>query len=235
MSNLTLPIHAVVLVFGIAAVLFSFLYIEEYRKRQELLRKFSQATTQQASQKSLSILHKAYRKAQEILGTAELEGIKTVADSRLNTRKMEDEYKKQLQELSRNLDQSLTQKANLSQEEFGKYLEALKAKSEQVELLSQDFTKQKVNEFFEKFETSLSSFLTSTEQKSVMAIELELKAARQLIDTYKTQQLALIDENIIAMLEKTLSLVLTKKLSLKEHLDLVYEAMEQAKAEKFIV
>ncbi len=43
------------------------------------------------------------------------------------------------------------------------------------------------------------------------------------------------DENIIAMMEQTLSIVLAKKLSLKDQLDLVYEALEKAKVEKFVV
>jgi hypothetical protein len=44
-----------------------------------------------------------------------------------------------------------------------------------------------------------------------------------------------IDENIMAMLEKTLSLVLAKNLDLKDQMDLVYESLEKAKAEKFVV
>lgn len=233
--DLTLPVHAVIVIFGLAAVLFAFLYLEEYRKHQELVRKLpTEAMERRAQARSWNLLHRAYRKAQAILGKAELDSIKTVAESRVSTKKIEAEYEAKLAGLTASLEKSLTTETDQAQSEFSKYLETLKTKSEEVQLLSQEFTKQKVNEFFEKFEANLSSFLTSTEQKSVMAIELELKAARQLIDTYKTQQLVLVDENIIAMLEKTLSLVLTKKLSLKEHLDLVYEALEKAKAEKFI-
>ncbi len=95
--------------------------------------------------------------------------------------------------------------------------------------------KDRVNMLFEQFEQNLSSFLTETQTHSTEAITLEIQAARNLIETYKKQQLTAVDENIIAMLERTLSLVLTKKLSLKEHTDLVYESLEKAKAEKFII
>jgi len=91
-----------------------------------------------------------------------------------------------------------------------------------------------VNEVFERFEQNLSGFLTTTEQKSITAIELELKAAKGLIETYKAQQMALVDENIVSILERTLSLILAKKMSLKDNMDLVYEALEKAKQEKFI-
>jgi len=81
----------------------------------------------------------------------------------------------------------------------------------------------------------LSDFMVQTAQQTTSSIELELKSTRQLIDTYKSEQLKLIDENIVAMMEKTLSIVLAKKLSLKDQLELVYEALEKAKVEKFVV
>ena len=77
--------------------------------------------------------------------------------------------------------------------------------------------------------------MVQTESKTATSIELELKASRELIETYKTQQLKLIDENIVAMIEQTINIVLGKKLSLKDQLDLIYEALEKAKIEKFIV
>src|SRR3989344_5797415 len=94
---------------------------------------------------------------------------------------------------------------------------------------------QRINQLFEKIETRVSDFLVQTEQKSLSSIELELKAAREMIDSYKNQKFKLIDENIVAMMEQTLSIVLAKKLALKDQLDLIYEALEKAKAEKFIV
>ena len=94
---------------------------------------------------------------------------------------------------------------------------------------------QKTQTVFERFEQNLSDFLIQTQQKSTYTIDLEMQAARNLIDTYKRQQLNLIDEHIIAVLERTLSLVLAKKLSLEDQVDLVNEALEKAKAEKFII
>ncbi len=90
-------------------------------------------------------------------------------------------------------------------------------------------------ELFEKFEENLSNYLTQTQTQSTRAIELELKAARSLIDNYKSSQLRVVDENIIAILEKTLSIILSKKLTLADQMDLVYKALEKAKAEKFFV
>ena len=93
----------------------------------------------------------------------------------------------------------------------------------------------KMTQLFENFETRITNFLVQAESASTRSIELELQSARQLIETYKNEQLALIDENIVAMMEQTLSSVLGKKLSLKDQLDLVYESLEKAKVDKFII
>lgn len=189
----------------------------------------------QAQQKGFEHLRRAYQKAQEILGKAELEGIKVVADTKVTTRKLEQKYQAETEEVVGELEKSFSEGLNRSSKEFIIYLDSLKKTSEKAQADTQAYMQSRVNQILDKFETNLADFLTQTEQKSISAIELELKGARNLIDTYKTQQLTLIDENIIAMLERTLSLVITKKLTLKDQVDLVYEALERAKVEKFIV
>lgn len=118
---------------------------------------------------------------------------------------------------------------------FTKYLEDLKLNSKNSEVANMKGASERVNQLFENFETKLADFLLQSEQKMMLAVDLELRSARQLIDTYKVQQMNLIDENIVAMLEKTLSLVLAKNLNLKDQMDLVYESLEKAKVEKFIL
>lgn len=118
---------------------------------------------------------------------------------------------------------------------FEQNLKLIQQQSIDTQTESQNTIKERINEYLLNFEQSLSAFLTNSQQQSSQAINLELKSAHSLIDSYKQQQLQLIDENIIAVLEKTLSLVLRKRLSLKEHMDLVFESLERAKIEKFFV
>lgn len=223
MPNLALLQSLTIIILIALVVIAAILYWKEHKKRRQIQDQMVSSSLGDARKKSYNILHKAMQKAQSIIGKAELEGVEVVASSKINTRKFEEKYETEF-----------SKQVSKAQDEFIRYLQDLRTQGQQAELLSQEFTKQKVNEIFEKFEQNLASFLTQTEQKSVSAIDLELKATRQLIDTYKTQQLALIDENVIAMLEKTLSLVLVNKITLKDEVDLVYEALEKAKAEKFI-
>ncbi len=93
----------------------------------------------------------------------------------------------------------------------------------------EDEMQSKVTELLLNFEQKLTDFFASAEQKSLDAINLEIKSARALIDTYKSEQLKIVDENVVAVLEQTLNLVLQQKLSLRDQLDLVFQALEKSK------
>lgn len=206
------------------------LYIRERRRRKKLQSE-SDKFLQEIREKGWETLNQSIKKSQAILGQAELEGVKVIADSKIQTSQMEDEYSRKLSET---LDQS-RHNINTAQTQLLQFMQSLQQKSAELHEANQKAAETRINELLGKVETRLSDFLMQTEQKTTSSIELELRSIRQLIETYKNQQLALIDENIIAMMEQTLSLVLAKKMTLNDQLDLVYEALEKAKVEKFIV
>ena len=195
-----------------------------YLKSRRVLSQMEQVSLENASTQGLDLLKASLKKAENIVATSELEAIKVGATAHQDLAKFETEYKAAIDQTVKGLTG-----------QFTSYLQSLELASQQAQGQSQAFMQGKVNEVFEKFETQLSDLLNKTQAKSFESIELELKSTRSLIDSYKTQQLTLIDENIIAMLERTLSLVLAKKLTLRDQIDLVYESLEKAKAEKFIV
>lgn len=127
------------------------------------------------------------------------------------------------------------QKITTAEQNYEQFLQNLNLVSQKTQIQSIEGAKVKVDKLFEDFEVKLADFLLQSEQKMMLAVDLELRSARQLIDTYKVQQMNVIDENIMAMLEKTLSLVLAKNLDLKDQMDFVYQSLEKAKAEKFVV
>lgn len=239
------------------------LFLREYLMRKKL-EKGDPASNEEILQKSYQTLHDAIKKSQAILSLAELDSVKTVADTKFYTGKFTKEYEAKLtqavsdseKETVTLLNQIKTQ-VEASQKQFDAYLNDLKAKTDQqtnqvqntyqqfltelknsiqkTEMDTLEVAKQRTNALFEQFEEKMSDFLIQSEQKVMASFDVEMRSARQLIDTYKVQQLSIIDENLIAILEKTLSLVLAKNISLKDQMDLVYESLEKAKAEKFIV
>ncbi len=195
------------------------MYFDQYLQRRnyfEEQKKVFQETKQKSSQ-----LLQAVEEAQASLLTQD----------NFVTKQLINQYSNQLSELIKNSGSSIS----AAQEQLIHFMEDLQKRSSDFEEASRVSTEKRISQLFERLEAKLSDFLIQTEQKTATSIELELKSVRQLIETYKNAQLKLIDENIIAMMEQTLSIILTKKLSLKDQLDLVYEALEKAKVEKFIV
>lgn len=138
-------------------------------------------------------------------------------------------------QLEQNVQEAMKQNSTTLMQRFNQNLQIIQDQTVQAEQQSEAILKGKVNEMLLDFEQRLSAFLASSEQKSLDAINLEVKSARELIETYKKQQLSLVDENIIAVLERTLALVLRRHLKLDEQMDLVFESLEKAKEEKFFV
>lgn len=212
-----LPI--VTILTGVIATLSAFLYLREY-----LLRKKEHTELQ-----SISLQTK--QKSIQLLNAAQMAETHVIEEGNYVTQKFISEFKLKLQNLIQSSEKSIIS----SQDQLIQFMANLQKRSAEFEEASKVATEQRINTLFERLEEKLSQFLIETEQKTTSSIELELKATRELIETYKAQQLKLIDENIIAMMEQTLNIVLTKKLTLKDQLDLVYEALEKAKTEKFVV
>lgn len=231
-------IISILAVIATASIFFNLYLITAKKGREAVVEKL----VEENKAKGYNILNQAVKKAQAIMGVAEIEGIKITEESRHSTDKFLEEYNKSLKDsLTRSqqvLAQATTQATQTTEEstkQFNQFLSELRSRSDTAEFTAAETVRQRINQLFENFETRLSDFLVQTEQKSMTAIELELRSARRLIETYKSEQLRVVDENIIAMLEQTLNLVLAKKLSLQDQMDLVYESLERAKIEKFII
>lgn len=187
-------------------------------------------------------IDEAISKAQEILEETEQKQSKILEQTQHQAEEfethLEEDFAKNASSVKTLFESEIkdfSDKISQAEASYLKYLDDLKKASLAVQEKSLETVKQQVGELFLRFEQNLSDFLAQTEQKSTQSIELEIQATRHLIDSYKTQQLKVIDENIIAMLERTLTLVLTKKLNVTDQTELIYESLEQAKAEKFIV
>ena len=199
--------------------LISLLYIREYHLRK------------QADKKKAEIVQETQIKSAELLTAAQIVDTKILSDSFNLSKDIQQQFKTELNGVV-NSSSVVVQNA---QKDLANFLTQLKGVAQQSQFASERAVEAKVADLFEKLEQRLSDFLMKTEASTTSSIELELKSAKQLIEGYKTQQLALIDENILAMMEQTLDIVLAKKLSLKDQLDLIYEALEKAKVEKFLV
>ncbi len=248
-------------VFGLIAAVATLAYIREYYLRKK---RDKQALAGEEDKEKYGTIAELSEKSHQLTQQAEADTQKLLNDAKLFTAKQTQDFGSQLNQLLQyeekqtdqavkavdsafaskeaefekflhHLTEVLDNKTDASLKDFAQFLENLRQDSQKSQAANWEGAKMRVNELFENFETKLADFLLQTEQKMMLSVDLELKSARQLIDTYKVQQMNIIDENIVAMLEKTLSLVLGKNLNLRDQVDLVYESMERAKTESFLV
>ena len=237
-------------VFGLLSAFFYLRFKREKQKSQFIMRN---------QDNSFDVLNDAVNKAQDLLNKAATEEVAAVAYTKEKSAELEKTVETSFEATAKKADQMMvreidemhqrlanyTAQLEKAQQDYIQYLKGLELNDNDTKKVAQDAMNQAIaaesmqiktqlNVFIEKLESELTSFLHKSEEQSVHSLELELKSARQMVETYKQQQFVLIDENIIAILERTLSLVLSKKLTLQDHVDLVYESLEKAKLEKFI-
>lgn len=248
-------------IFGVIAILATAAYVREYAVRKKIEKdsqpqakdKADYATLAKLTDKSRELVTQSEQNADRLVTEAKDFDSKITQDisQKLNTFLEEEEKQteqaqiqitkgisaeeKNFDQFLKDLNKVLENKTDASLTNFKAFLDSLEKQAQTAQAANWEGARERVGLLFENFETKLADFLLQTEQKMMLSVDLELKSARQLIDTYKVQQMNIIDENIMAMLEKTLSLVLAKNLSLKDQMDFVYECLEKAKAEKFLV
>jgi hypothetical protein len=195
---------------------------------------------------SNKVISQAAEKAQDIVSQAEIEALKNVSEKDMEAKLFEQHFSERLDRIVEDVNVALLKRLDQMELQFGQSIKQAEAKYEQflqqvekqnmsLETEVEEEMKGKINQSLVDFEQKMSDFFARAEKESLNSLALEIKSARELIESYKAQQLQIIDENIVAIIEKTVALVLKQKLTLKEQLDLVYEALEKAKSDRFLV
>lgn len=147
---------------------------------------------------------------------------------------LEDYYRHALQKTFDQYKQKFEQNSEKAEGEFVQFLADLQVRAQQTDNLIESVKKERIDTLFNTLENRLTTVIDETVTRTLATIQKELEDSHIAVQTYTNKQLSLIDQNAIDLLEKTLSIVLIKKMSLRDQLDLVYEALEKAKLEKFL-
>lgn len=230
--------NALTLLDGLAVVILLFclvyLFVIKQRRRYERLSE-DEVRVVEAEAKASSIIHQGVKTAQKMIVRAELEGISLLSKLKLQSNKIENDQREQVRLLFEEMkakSQTQTQRASDSYENYlgnlQKSLEAdLNRKQQNMEV--------KVDQLFDHTQSLLTSFVANLESRTKTQVDEQIGQARTVIDQYRQKRLEIVDENIVGILEKTLSITLGKKLSLSDQTQLIYEALEEAKKENIFV
>jgi hypothetical protein len=172
---------------------------------------------------NFGLLHNAYRRAQEIISQAELSGLRVRAQNKQVTRKLSQGLVTQVDESEKKIEKAFLEASGRADAHFLNYIDKLQTESHKQEEALLSAAQRRLDHFLAKFEDKVAA-----------DTDTELAEIRKTLETYKTTRMAALDENILAIVERTVGLVLAKKLTIADQTDLVYEALEKAKQEKII-
>jgi len=177
----------------------------------------------QQQKQSWSLWHQSLKKAQSVLGQAELEGVKVVADSKFYTAKLEGVYEDQMRQATARMEKEFGKVLSAAQSDFGRSLSGLELQSARI-----------VDDAIVTFTKRLEEKLTEVESTMLKLAMDEAKTAKAEVAAYRTMMMETTKKEIGGILEEVGKEVLGKKLSFSDQADLINEALEQANNEKFI-
>lgn len=182
-------------------------------------------------EKSYDVIHDAQEKANKILTNAELKGIEFLSKQKLDIAKIEADYAKSIKELEVKLLSQFKISLENADKSYQGFLTVLQENLRQQEIKNQALMQEKTNKLIEGAQNIMSSFIMDINNRVKKQIDEELKVVRNELEVYKKHRLEIINKYIIDILERTLEQTLNQKLTLSEHSDLIFKALEQAKTE----
>ena len=200
---------------------------KEEKEQQQQIDEMMVATRE----KSTSIIHKATSLANKILANAELKGIGLVAKQRLDSGKIAHEYEQQVQQMEAAFSQKLSEITQMTRSHYDSFNQSLEAALTAHMQQNQQILTQKGTQYVQKADAILNEFVTSMHEKIEQQLDRELTRARAEIADYKMHRIRVIDDHIVELLERTIQIALGKKLELGSQTDMIYQALQEAKAE----
>ena len=199
----------------------------------------------EAEQKSAQVLRDAHEQARNIRASAEMQAGKIVVERKREIEAMNEAHIKELQALASEGKELLAKHKEVIQQfaqdgasRFKQHsTNALTELQHETEMLKQLFAKERgvlEQALQETTKTAQEERLAvAREHAALFEKELtnELAETKKEVALYREKRLALIDREIVGLVEEVTHAVLNKSLSLDEHTDVIVEALKVAKQE----
>lgn len=177
----------------------------------------------QKQRDSWSLWQRTFKKTQNILGQAELEGVKVVADTKYYTKQLEGVYEDQMRAVTARMEKELTAVVASGEQDFGKFLADLEKQSTAV-----------VDSAMAAFTKRLEGRLAEVEDQLLSQTAKESAQVKKEIEEYKKTMMGTINSQMVEMVDAAVKTVVGKGLSMEAQMDLISQALEQAKKDKLI-
>jgi len=215
----------------IGLTIYSLLHDQKHQLKQTSLHTDNHEDT--ASDKAAVIIHNAQVEAKRILAEAELAGIRAVANKKVNTAELEKTYENDLTTLSV---QTLEELKRASTEINRRY-DQFVTESENIiaHHISQNQQRldQHIIQAISSNESAFQAFLATQQKKIEQAFTNQISQVESLVSAYQNKRLKLVDAQVVELISQTTKITLRRTLDLKQHTEIILEALEEAKSAGF--
>lgn len=184
-------------------------------------------TVKEAQKRANQIIAEAQEKGRTIIAGIESEASKIVSERSRESEHLMAEYEKRLAELMHKHEVALGSYTGGAEQAFKGLSEGFKRHMEESE--------KALTHEFESFASHAQETRTHLEEETKRLIaehlDKEFAAVREGLESYRRERLKRVEDDIVAIMEQAVAIVLRKELSLKDHVDAVHEAFETAKRE----
>lgn len=204
-------------------------------RSEDFTKKLSSALGFSAQQKeSWSLWRKIFKKSQAVLGQAELEGIKIVAGSKFQTKQLETLYESQLKEAVAKMETDFAAVVKTARSGFAGFLTSLEKESNDISNKKVEHLNQIVDDVVVSFTKRLEEKLTEVDGQILKVASQEGTRVKAEVEDYRKSMLKVVDRDIAEMVEEVVKIVVGKRLTGADQMDLIEEALEQAKKDKLV-
>lgn len=183
-----------------------------------------------AHKKAREITYDAMKQSRDMVRDAELEGVKIVAKEKLESKKVGDEYEAKLEELTVHTEQLLEKYRNTMEENMNRLSGAVEKRIAAGISKNESFLQEETTKLSNQLSSTFTTLEANAKEQIRSNVEKEFISVKKVIETYRQERFALIDNQLLALIEEVTKTALGKGLTLQDHSELIYKALEEAKA-----
>lgn len=220
---------AVVFILLLIIVVLLILLVVNNRRMHDLTYPVYDYIVKQAESKAQEITQEAMEKSRAMVRDAEKEGLKMVEQEKLESSKIEKEYAEKLAGLEQETEKMLGTYTEAIQNDMKRLSEGLEKRVAESISKNEQFLQGETQKLSTQLSGTFSTLEANAKEQIRNNVERELISVKKLVETYRQERFALIDHEIMSLIERTTSIALQKTLSLEDHTELIYRALEEAK------
>lgn len=183
-----------------------------------------------AHDKAKQITYDARKDARKLLTDAELEGVKVIAKEKIESKHIEKEYEEKLETLTKDTEALLIKYGQSMDANLKRLVDGVEKRVSSGISKNETFLQEETNKLSKQLSSTFTTLEANAKEQIRSNVEKEFIAVKKVIETYRQERYALIDSEILSLIEKTTAIALQKTLSLSDHTDLIYRALEEAKS-----